>query len=64
MRRLAALLAVLAFTAATATAEAKQLVRYNIGGGLAGISGAAHGRPRRNRPPDAATATATTAASP
>ena len=39
MRRLAALLAVLATFAATATAEAKQLVRYNVGGGLAGISG-------------------------
>lgn len=40
MRRLAALLAVLATFAATATAEAKQLVRYNVGGGLAGLSGA------------------------
>ena len=40
MRRLAALLAVLATFAATATAEAKQLVRYQFGGGLAGISGA------------------------
>ena len=40
MRRLAALVAVLAFTAATATAEAKQFVRYNVGGGLAGLSGA------------------------
>ena len=39
MRRLAALLAVLATFAATATAEAKQLVRYQVGGGLAGISG-------------------------
>jgi hypothetical protein len=39
MRRLAALLAVLATFAATATAEAKQLVRYNVGGGLAGLSG-------------------------
>ena len=40
MRRLAALLAVLATFAATATADAKQLVRYQFGGGLAGISGA------------------------
>ena len=39
MRRLAALLAVLATFAATATAEARRLVRYNVGGGLAGISG-------------------------
>jgi hypothetical protein len=39
VRRLAALLAVLATFAATATAEAKQLVRYNVGGGLAGLSG-------------------------
>ena len=38
MRRLAALLAVLATFAATATAEAKQLVRYSVGGGIAGIS--------------------------
>ena len=38
MRRLAALLAVLATFAATATAEAKRLVRYDIGGGVAGIS--------------------------
>ena len=38
MRRLAALLAVLATFAATATAEAKQLVRYDVGGGIAGIS--------------------------
>jgi hypothetical protein len=38
MRRLAALLAVLATFAATATADAKQLVRYNVGGGLAGLS--------------------------
>jgi hypothetical protein len=38
MRRVAALLAVLATFAATATAEAKQLVRYNVGGGLAGLS--------------------------
>jgi hypothetical protein len=40
MRRLAALLAVLAGCAASATAEAKPLVRYTIGGGLAGLSGA------------------------
>jgi hypothetical protein len=39
MRRLAALLAVLATFAATATAEAKQLVRYSVGGGLAGVRG-------------------------
>ena len=39
MRRLAALLAVLATFAATATAEARQLVRYDVGGGLAGLSG-------------------------
>ena len=39
MRRLAALLAVLATFAATATAEAKQLTRYSVGGGLAGIGG-------------------------
>ena len=38
MRRLAALLAVLATFAATATAEAKRLVRYDVGGGLAGVS--------------------------
>ena len=38
MRRLAALLAVLATFAATATAEARQLVRYDVGGGIAGIS--------------------------
>lgn len=38
MRRLAALLAVLATFAATATAEAKRLVRYDISGGLAGAS--------------------------
>jgi hypothetical protein len=38
MPRLAALLAVLATFAATATAEAKQLVRYDVGGGIAGIS--------------------------
>jgi hypothetical protein len=38
MRRLAALLAVLATFAATATADAKRLVRYDVGGGLAGIS--------------------------
>ena len=38
MRRLAALVAVLAGFAATATAEAKRLVRYDAGGGLAGIS--------------------------
>lgn len=38
MRRLAVLLAVLATFAATASAEAKQLVRYDVGGGLAGIS--------------------------
>ena len=36
--RLAALLAVLATFAAMATAEAKRLVRYDIGGGLAGDS--------------------------
>ncbi|MEA2246792.1 MAG: hypothetical protein QOH46_1321 [Solirubrobacteraceae bacterium] len=39
MRRVAALLAVLATFAATATAEARQLVRYDVGGGLAGLSG-------------------------
>ena len=39
MRRLAALLAVVATFAATATAEAKQLVRYSVGGGLAGTRG-------------------------
>jgi hypothetical protein len=39
MRRLAALLAVLATFAVTATADAKQLVRYDFGGGLAGIGG-------------------------
>ncbi len=38
MRRLAALLAVLATFAATATAEARRLVRYDVGGGLAGVS--------------------------
>jgi hypothetical protein len=36
--RLAVLLTVLATFAATATAEAKRLVRYEAGGGLAGIS--------------------------
>jgi hypothetical protein len=40
MRRVAALLALLAGFAATATAEAKPLVRYEFGGGLAGIGGA------------------------
>jgi hypothetical protein len=40
MRRLAALLALLMGFAATATAEAKPLVRYEFGGGLAGIGGA------------------------
>jgi hypothetical protein len=38
MRRLAALLAVLAAFATTATAEAKVLVRYDLSGGLAGTS--------------------------
>ena len=38
MRCLAALVAVLAGFAATATAEAKRLVRYDVGGGIAGIS--------------------------
>ena len=38
MRRLAALLAVLATFASAATAEAKRLVRYDVGGGIAGIS--------------------------
>jgi hypothetical protein len=38
MRLLAVLLAVLATFAATATAEAKRLVRYDVGGGFAGIS--------------------------
>ena len=38
MRRLAALVAVLAGFGATATAEAKRLVRYDVGGGIAGIS--------------------------
>jgi hypothetical protein len=38
MRRLAALVVVLAGFAATATAEAKRLVRYDVGGGIAGIS--------------------------
>ena len=38
MRRLAVLLAVLAPFAATATAEAKRLVRYDVGGGIAGVS--------------------------
>ena len=37
MRRLAVLLVVLATFAATASAEAKQLVRYSAGGGLAGM---------------------------
>jgi hypothetical protein len=38
MRRVAAVLAVLATFAPTATAEAKRLVRYDVGGGIAGIS--------------------------
>jgi hypothetical protein len=38
MRRLAALLAVLAAFATTATTEAKVLVRYDLSGGLAGTS--------------------------
>ena len=38
MRRVAVLLAVLATFAATATAEAKRLVRYDVNGGLAGAS--------------------------
>jgi len=38
VRRLAVLLAVLATFAATASAEAKQLVRYDVGGGIAGMS--------------------------
>jgi len=37
MRRLAAVLALLGGFAATATAEAKPLVRYDVGGGLAGL---------------------------
>ena len=36
IRRLATLIAVLATFAATATADAKRLVRYDVGGGLAG----------------------------
>ncbi|MEO8689850.1 MAG: hypothetical protein ABI611_16755 [Solirubrobacteraceae bacterium] len=39
MRRLAVLLAVLATLATAATAEANQLVRYSVGGGLAGLRG-------------------------
>ena len=38
IRRLAALIAVLATFAATATADAKRLVRYDVSGGLAGRS--------------------------
>ena len=38
MRRLAAIIAVLAAFATTATADAKVLVRYGLSGGLAGIS--------------------------
>lgn len=38
MRRLAVLLAVLATFATAATAEAKRLVRYSVGGGLAPLS--------------------------
>jgi hypothetical protein len=38
MRRLALLLAVLVTFAATASAEAKQLVRYDVSGGIAGMS--------------------------
>jgi hypothetical protein len=38
MRRLATVVAVLAAFATTATADAKVLVRYDVSGGLAGIS--------------------------
>src|SRR4051794_29850709 len=38
MRRLVALLAVLALLASAATAEARRLVRYDAGGGLAGLA--------------------------
>ena len=38
MRRLAVLLALVATFAATATAEARQLVRYDVGGGIGGRS--------------------------
>ncbi len=38
MRKLAVLVALLAMLAATASAEAKRLVRYDITGGIAGIS--------------------------
>ena len=38
MRRLAALIAVIAASATTATADAKVLVRYDLSGGLAGTS--------------------------
>jgi hypothetical protein len=38
MRRLAALASVLALLGSAATAEGKRLVRYDVGGGIAGLS--------------------------
>ena len=38
MRRLAVPLAVLALLASAATAEARRLVRYDVGGGIAGLA--------------------------